>query len=66
MVNRELHYCKFCSSNFHVKIHEKETGDFLLICPGCGWEHYRRFKNGVAIHCEIQRSTGKLIKIQGR
>jgi hypothetical protein len=65
MVNRKIHYCKHCDSNFKVKIHELETGDFFLVCPNCKWKHYRFFKNGVAIHCELKERLGEPIVIEG-
>lgn len=65
MLNRTEHYCKHCQTPFRVKLHEEETGDFLLECPTCGWRHYRHFENGVAVHCEFTQRRGEPIKLKG-
>jgi len=54
-VNRDIHYCKHCDADFEIKLHEFESGDFFLECPSCGWKHYRHFKNGIAVHCDIAK-----------
>lgn len=61
----EQHWCKHCDRVFLAKLHEKETGDFFLVCPGCGWRHYRRFEKGVAVHCELSKRESTPIEIRG-
>lgn len=58
--NRELHYCKGCNSNFLVKIDPELTGDYILVCPACQRQHYRYFKAGTAIHCDISKRKGEV------
>ncbi len=65
MTNRTDHYCKHCDSDFKVNLHEKETGDFFLLCPKCNWPHYRYFENGIAIHCELKDRKSKPIEVKG-
>ena len=60
----EQHYCKHCGSYFTVKVHEKESGDFILECPMCKNCHYRRFENGIAVHCDVALRTGDLVKLK--
>jgi hypothetical protein len=63
----DLHYCKWCETNFKIKVHEKECGDFFLVCPTCKYKHYRRFENGVAVHCNLsERTTDSPIEIFGK
>lgn len=59
------HYCKHCATTFYVRLDEDETGDFLLRCPECDWRHYRFFRDGVAIHCEIMLA-GDPIEVRGK
>ena len=65
MTVRSLHYCKHCDCEFDVSIHEAETGDFFLICPRCGWRHYRYFEMGVAKHCEITKRINEPLNLMG-
>lgn len=54
-LNRDLHYCKHCESEFLIKVDPEQTGDYFIVCPVCQSKHYRYFYNGVAIHCDITR-----------
>ena len=60
----DSHYCKHCDKWFRVALAPKVSGDFLLECPNCQWQHYRHFENGEAVHCDIFKAhdTPKLIK----
>lgn len=64
--DRNEHYCKCCETTFEIKIHEYETGDFILVCPKCSHGHYRYFELGIAKHCEITKARREPIKIMGR
>lgn len=66
MYNRDIHHCKHCSADFAVAIDEDECGDLLLICPSCEWPHPRRFRDGVAVSCEIDRSKAKEVRATQR
>jgi len=48
-----VHFCKWCNDSFKIKLHEKETGDFFLLCPFCNHKHYRYFDGGEAVHADI-------------
>ena len=51
----------------YINIHEDETGPFFIKCISCNYLHFREFKKGVAIHCDIrQRSHKKIITIHGK
>lgn len=63
--NRDLHFCKHCRSDFIVRLHEAESGDLFLVCPGCGWRHYRHFVNGEAVHCELAHRKAEPVEIKG-
>jgi hypothetical protein len=65
MIHRAKHYCKHCDESFFIKIHPKETGDFFLVCPYCSWPHYRFFKDGLAMHCDIKQRLEDPIEIKG-
>lgn len=65
MMRATQHYCKHCQTSFHVRLHESETGDFFLECPTCGWNHYRHFHNGEAVHCELADRLSDPVKIKG-
>lgn len=62
MWRMNIHYCKHCNSNFRVDLNDR-TGDFFLVCPSCGWKHYRRVENGVAIHCELKNRQTEPIEL---
>ena len=67
MNNRSKHHCKYCNKNMYINIHEDETGPFFIKCISCNYLHFREFKKGVAIHCDIrQRSHKKIITIHGK
>jgi len=65
LINKNIHYCKACDNSFRVKIHEKETGDFILVCPTCSSPHYRHFNNGQAVHCDINKRKLEPIILKG-
>lgn len=62
----ETHYCKHCSTWFRIDLGNRASGDFFLRCPECGWDHYRHFALGEAIHCEISKRDENPRTIQGR
>lgn len=45
--------CKHCQQSFRVGVSVDANCDVFLKCPTCGWLHYRHFKDGVAVHCNI-------------
>lgn len=51
----QTHYCKWCEKEFRLKIEELLCGDFFIECPYCYYKHYRHFKDGVAVHCDITK-----------
>lgn len=63
----DIHYCQHCKSSFYVKLAERFSGDVLLVCPNdlCGWQHYRHFYNGVAIHCDINKRHADPTELKG-
>ena len=64
--NRDFHYCKHCQSHFSVVLDPNVSGDYLLVCPSCKWQHYRHFYQGVAIHCDIEKRYADPKIIQGQ
>ena len=63
--NVDLHYCKHCSQHFFVRLGARFSGDVLLVCPGCGWGHYRHFAMGEAVHCDIGRRHADPMEVAG-
>lgn len=53
--NIDEHYCKHCERYFFVTLAPRFSGDVFLVCPECGWKHYRHFANGEAVHCDITK-----------
>lgn len=59
----EPHYCKHCDRTFLIRVPRGYSGDALIECTGCGWQHPRQFEAGVAVSCEPPR--GKPLRIKG-
>jgi len=57
-INREVHYCKACDSEFRIKVDKELTGDYFIVCPRCERRHYRYFYAGEAQHCDITKRKG--------
>lgn len=61
-MDRDWHYCKWCDTEFPIRVPKYYSGDAMVKCPNCGWKHYRQFEAGIAISCNPP--TGKYITIE--
>lgn len=61
-MGRTEHYCKHCGYSFLIRVPATYTGDALIVCTGCGWNHSRQIEAGVAVSCDPPR--GKPIVIR--
>lgn len=64
MIDRDEHYCKLCQRSFFIKVDEEENRAVFLECPSCLKPHFRQFKDGTAIHCDITRRTNEPVTLR--
>lgn len=64
MIDRDEHYCKHCQQGFIIRVDEDEDRAVFLECPHCKWPHFRQFKDGTAIHCDINRRTNEPVTLR--
>ncbi len=56
------HYCKHCDRTFMVNIPKTFTGDALIVCDACGWQHPRQIEAGTAVSCDPPRGKPTIFK----
>lgn len=58
----DVHWCKHCDTSFRIRVPETYTGDAIIKCPECGWQHPRQFEVGIAVSCDPPTTRPLILK----
>lgn len=62
----EQFYCSTqCRKYFDTYLRKSMYGNYTIVCPNCGHNHFRVIKDGVVTEDRHNETLGKSVKIMG-